>query len=73
MRWEDCIGRDMGRVGGEWRTTAKGKRNWRLLVEKSEEKDDVTMVNHSPDDRDDKRTTRHMQYMTSVIICTLVS
>jgi len=25
MRWEDCIERDMGRVGGEWRTTAKDR------------------------------------------------
>ena len=23
MRWEDCAKRDLERVGGEWRTTAK--------------------------------------------------
>ena len=23
MRWEDCVKRDLERVGGEWRTTAK--------------------------------------------------
>ena len=33
MRWEDCIERDMGRVGGEWRTTANDRRIWRLLIE----------------------------------------
>ena len=23
MRWEDCVKRDLERVGGEWRTTAE--------------------------------------------------
>ena len=30
MRWEDCVNRDLERVGGEWRTTAKDSRSWRL-------------------------------------------
>ena len=25
--------RDLERVGGEWRTTAKDRRSWRLLIE----------------------------------------
>ena len=32
MRWEDYVKRDLGRVGGEWRTTAKD-RSWRQLIE----------------------------------------
>ena len=32
MRREDGVKRDLERVGGEWRTTAKD-RSWRLLVE----------------------------------------
>ena len=27
MRWEDCVKRDLERVGGEWRTTAKYRTN----------------------------------------------
>ena len=33
MRRKDCVTRDLGRVGGEWRTTAKDRRSWRLLLE----------------------------------------
>ena len=44
MRWEDCVNRGVERVGGEWRTTAKDRRSWRMLVEnvgeKSEERND---------------------------------
>ena len=29
---EDCVKRDLERVGGEWRTAAKD-RSWRLLIE----------------------------------------
>jgi len=28
----DCVMRDLERVGGEWRTTAKDRRSWRLLI-----------------------------------------
>ena len=28
-----CIKRDLGRVGGEWRTTPRDRRSWRLLIE----------------------------------------
>ena len=35
MRWEDCVRRDLGRVGGEWRTTATDK-SWKLLIENLE-------------------------------------
>ena len=30
MRWEDCVKRDLERVGGEWRIAAKDRRSWRL-------------------------------------------
>jgi len=30
---EDCVKRDLERVGGEWRTTAKDRSSWRLLIE----------------------------------------
>ena len=33
MGWEDRAKRDLERVGGEWRTTAKDRRSWRLLTE----------------------------------------
>ena len=33
IRWEDCVKRDLERVGGEWRTTAKDRRSWRLVME----------------------------------------
>ena len=33
MRWEDWVKRDLERVGGEWRTTAKDRRSWRLVTE----------------------------------------
>ena len=33
MRREDCVKRDLERVGGEWRTTAKDKWSWRLVIE----------------------------------------
>ncbi|KAK2191715.1 hypothetical protein NP493_47g03031 [Ridgeia piscesae] len=39
MRWEDCVKRDLERVGGEWRTTAK-------------DKDDSNHGNLTPHDRD---------------------
>ena len=29
----DCVGRDLERVGAEWRTGAADRRNWRLLME----------------------------------------
>ena len=32
MRWEDCIKRDLERVGGKWRTTEKDRRSWRMLI-----------------------------------------
>ena len=32
MRWEDCVKRDLGRVGGEWRTTGKDRRSQRLVI-----------------------------------------
>ena len=65
MRWEDCVKRDLERVGGEWRTTAED-RSRRLLIEnivreKTKKKTMVTMVtmaNLTPDDRDVKRRTR---------------
>ena len=28
-----CVKRDLERVGGEWRTTAKDRRSWRLVIE----------------------------------------
>ena len=33
MRWEDCVKRDLERMGGEWRTTAKDRRSWRMVIE----------------------------------------
>ena len=33
MRWEDCVKRELERVGEEWRTTAKDRRSWRLVKE----------------------------------------
>ena len=30
IRWENCVKRDLERVGGERRTTAKDRRSWRL-------------------------------------------
>ena len=30
---ENCAKRDLERVRGEWRTTAKDRRSWRLLIE----------------------------------------
>ena len=35
MRWEDCVKRDLERVGGVWRTTAPDGR-WRLVIENTE-------------------------------------
>ena len=59
MRWEDCVKRDMERVGGELRRTTKDRRSWRLLIEnvvreKQEEREDeeemtVAMPNLAPD------------------------
>ena len=34
IRWGDCVKRGLERVGGEWRTTAKNRRSWRLGIEK---------------------------------------
>ena len=31
----DGVKRDLGRVGREWRTTAKYRRSWRLVIEKA--------------------------------------
>jgi len=72
MLWEDCFKRDLERLGGEWKTTAKD-RSWRLLTEnavrakwveerKAEGKMTVTMANLTPDDRANKRRTT--EYMT---------
>ena len=69
MQWESCVKRDLERVGGEWRTTAKDRRSWRLLIEnavsekrgeegKDEDNLTVTMVYPTSDDRDSKRRTR---------------
>ena len=33
MLREDWVKRDLERVGGEWRITAKDGRSWRLLIE----------------------------------------
>ena len=30
---EDCVKRELVKVGEEWTTRAKGGRNWRLLME----------------------------------------
>ena len=30
---EDCVKRDLERVGGEWRISIRDRRNWRLLIE----------------------------------------
>ena len=57
--------RDLETVGGEWTTTARHRRSWRLVIEnavrekwgeerKHEEKMTVVMENLTPDDR---RTT----------------
>ena len=34
MRRDDCVKRDLERMGGEWRTVAKDRRSWRLSREK---------------------------------------
>ena len=66
MRWEDCVNRYMEKVGGEWRTTAKDRRSWRLdrehskiklRREKTNTKTIVTMANLNPDDWDTMRRT----------------
>ena len=33
MRWEDCVKRDLERMGGQRSTTAKDRRSCRLLIE----------------------------------------
>ena len=37
MRWgklrANCVTRDLERVGGEWRTTARDRRSWRVLTD----------------------------------------
>ena len=33
MRREDWVNRDLERVGGEYRTTAKDRSSWRLVIE----------------------------------------
>ena len=33
MRWEECAGKDLERVAEEWRTTAKDRKSWRLVIE----------------------------------------
>jgi len=33
MQWEDFVKRGLVSLGGEWRTTAKDRRSWRLLLE----------------------------------------
>ena len=68
MRRQDCVKRDLERVGGEWRTTAKDRRSWRLVIQntvrekrseeiKGEDKMTVTVASLTPDDRDNKRGT----------------
>ena len=56
MRWEDCVKRDLERMGGEWRTTVKGE-SCKLLIEnvmreseerKHETKDDGNRGQHHP-------------------------
>ena len=37
-RWEDCVKRGVESVGGEWRTTAKDRRSWIVLIENVGEK-----------------------------------
>ena len=32
-RREECVKRELEIVGGEWRTAAKDRRRWRLLIE----------------------------------------
>ena len=67
MRWEDCVKRELERVGGKWRATAID-RSWRLMIAnavrerlRKERKDkrnmSVTMANLTPNDRDNKRRT----------------
>ena len=67
MRWEDCVKRDLERVGGEWRTTAKQKKEFetvdrernerKVRKEKTTKNTTVTVANFTPDDRDAKRRT----------------
>ena len=54
MRWEDCVKRDLERVGGEWRTTAKQleletvdreRSERKTRKEKTKNKTTVTVVN----------------------------
>ena len=35
---EDCVKRDLERVGGEWRTTAEDGMRWRRVIEKEKMK-----------------------------------
>ena len=54
MRWEDCVKRDLERVGGEQQQDTK---SWTGNREGSERKEKmtVTMASLTPDDRDNKR------------------
>ena len=68
MQWEDCVNRDLEREGGEWRTTGKDRRRWRLVIEESEEReedeeDDGKHGQPHPHNRDAKRR------LTSVDSC----
>ena len=69
MRWEDWVKRDLERVGGEWRTTAKHRRRWRPLIENAlrengKNKTTVTKTKPTPDERISRGAQRLLQPIT---------
>ena len=58
LRWEDCVKRDVEKVGEGGRITARDRRSWRLLTENVvTKKTTETMASLTYDDRDAKRRT----------------
>ena len=50
MRWKDGVKRDLEREGGEWRTTANDRRNWKLLIDNLVRKSDERKFQEKDDD-----------------------
>ena len=76
--WENCIKRDLQRIGEEWTTISKDK-SWRRDRERSErkvrkektKKMRVSKTNLIPDDRGAKRGTTSLDMLPCPFICHL--